>query len=76
VRDHRVLIKPDAVDYDDMSRDQQVKFDFKDFSSIQVIVKLATIYLSPEKPSYPGGSWHIEGQLNEHIAATVRLVFT
>ncbi|KAM3469603.1 hypothetical protein MY5147_006932 [Beauveria neobassiana] len=37
---------------------------------IQVIVKLANIHLSPEKPSYDGGSWHVEGLLNEHICAT------
>ncbi|CAO2649124.1 Nn.00g100730.m01.CDS01 [Neocucurbitaria sp. VM-36] len=37
---------------------------------IQVIVKLANIHLSPDKPDYAGGSWHIEGQLNEHIIAT------
>jgi hypothetical protein len=35
-----------------------------------VIVKLANIELTPEKPTYPGGSWHIEGQLNERICAT------
>lgn len=29
----------------------------------QVIVKLANIELTPEKPDYEGGSWHIEGQL-------------
>ena len=57
--------------------------------NIQVIVKLANIYLvsflpitlfrepkfltilkTPEKPSYPGGSWHIEGMLNEAIVST------
>ncbi|KAJ6438835.1 WD40 repeat 2 [Purpureocillium lavendulum] len=37
---------------------------------IQVIVKLASIHLTPEKPTYDGGAWHIEGQLNEHICAT------
>jgi hypothetical protein len=37
---------------------------------LQVIVKLANIHLSPEKPSYDGGTWHIEGQLNEHICAS------
>lgn len=37
---------------------------------LQVIVKLASIHLTPEQPTYPGGSWHIEGQLNERIAAT------
>lgn len=30
---------------------------------LQVIVKLATISLTPEKPSYGGGSWHVEGQM-------------
>lgn len=37
---------------------------------IQVIVKLANIHLTPDKPTYDGGSWHIEGQRNEHICAT------
>ncbi|KAJ4022272.1 hypothetical protein NW752_000525 [Fusarium irregulare] len=43
---------------------------FNNASHIQVIVKLANIHLTPEKPTYDGGSWHIEGQLNEHICAT------
>ncbi|KAF9736240.1 hypothetical protein PMIN01_06155 [Paraphaeosphaeria minitans] len=37
---------------------------------LQVIVKLANIHLTPEKPEYDGGAWHIEGQLNEHICAS------
>ena len=32
-------------------------------TKLQVIVKLANIELSPDNPSYEGGSWHIEGQL-------------
>lgn len=32
-------------------------------TKMQVIVKLANIELTPETPSYDGGSWHIEGQL-------------
>ncbi|KAM0544832.1 hypothetical protein ACHAPJ_011663 [Fusarium lateritium] len=43
---------------------------FDDASRIQVIVKLANIHLTPENPTYEGGSWHVEGQLNEHICAT------
>lgn len=37
------------------------KFD-KSFpgKKLQVIVKLANIHLTPEKPSYNGGSWHVE----------------
>ncbi|KAI0657024.1 hypothetical protein C8Q70DRAFT_1056268 [Cubamyces menziesii] len=38
--------------------------------TIQVIVKLANIILTPEKPSYSGGSWHVEGMSNERIIAT------
>jgi hypothetical protein len=30
---------------------------------LQVIVKLANIHLTPEKPEYGGGTWHVEGQL-------------
>ncbi|KGO49193.1 Protein of unknown function DUF4246 [Penicillium expansum] len=37
---------------------------------LQIIVKLANITLSPDNPEYEGGSWHIEGQLNERICAT------
>lgn len=38
--------------------------------TIQVIVKLANIHLTPEKPKYAGGSWHVEGMSNEAIAAS------
>ncbi|MFF7178013.1 DUF4246 family protein [Streptomyces sp. NPDC008121] len=37
---------------------------------LQVIVKLATIHLTPEKPEYAGGSWHVEGMMNERIVST------
>ncbi|KAG8906436.1 hypothetical protein FRC00_012588, partial [Tulasnella sp. 408] len=37
---------------------------------VQVIVKLANIILTPESPSYPGGSWHVEGMANERIVAS------
>ncbi|KAF4887029.1 hypothetical protein CGCF415_v014998 [Colletotrichum fructicola] len=43
---------------------------FNNKSQVQVIVKLANIHLTPDKPSYAGGSWHTEGQLNEHIVST------
>jgi hypothetical protein len=36
----------------------------------QVIVKAANIVLTPEKPKYHGGSWHIEGMPYEKIVAT------
>ncbi|KAF5620621.1 uncharacterized protein FTJAE_11614 [Fusarium tjaetaba] len=43
---------------------------FNNSSQIQVIVKLANIHLTPDKPVYNGGSWHTEGLLNEHIVST------
>ena len=30
---------------------------------LQIIVKLANIHLTPDKPRYGGGTWHVEGQL-------------
>ena len=41
-----------------------------DNTRLQVIVKLASIELTPEKPSYGGGSWHVEGMVNESIVAS------
>jgi hypothetical protein len=39
-------------------------------SGLQVIVKMASIELTPEKPDFPVGTWHVEGQMNEHICGT------
>jgi hypothetical protein len=36
-----------------------------------VIVKYAEIVLTPEKPEYKGGVWHVEGTANEHIVASM-----
>ncbi|KAF5858575.1 hypothetical protein ETB97_004260 [Aspergillus alliaceus] len=49
--------------------------DYKD-KGLQVIVKIASIELTPEKPTYEGGSWHVEGQMNEHICATALYYFS
>ncbi|KAJ7477040.1 hypothetical protein B0H11DRAFT_1308233 [Mycena galericulata] len=38
--------------------------------TIQCIIKLANIHLSPENPEYNGGSWHVEGMINERIVAS------
>eukprot|EP00026_Physarum_polycephalum_P004253 Phypoly_transcript_04270.p1 GENE.Phypoly_transcript_04270~~Phypoly_transcript_04270.p1 ORF type:complete len:739 (+),score=165.83 Phypoly_transcript_04270:244-2217(+) len=37
---------------------------------LQVIVKLANIILTPEKPEYKGGVWHVEGMKNEQIVSS------
>lgn len=42
------------------------KIDLKadyDATGLQIIVKLANIHLTPDKPEYEGGTWHVEGQL-------------
>jgi hypothetical protein len=36
---------------------------------VEVADSLAS-HLTPEEPQYTGGSWHIEGMLNESIVAT------
>ncbi|KAF5334509.1 hypothetical protein D9611_013772 [Ephemerocybe angulata] len=36
---------------------------------LQIIVKLVNIELTPEKPKYEGGTWHVEGKKNEAICA-------
>ncbi|KAH6854748.1 hypothetical protein B0I37DRAFT_362937 [Chaetomium sp. MPI-CAGE-AT-0009] len=43
---------------------------FKD-TGLQIIVKMASIELTPENPEFSPGGWHIEGQMNEHIVGTV-----
>ncbi|KAK0554589.1 hypothetical protein OC846_002065 [Tilletia horrida] len=37
---------------------------------LQIIVKMATIHLTPSKPEYEGGAWHVEGTHREKICAT------
>ncbi|WQF75433.1 hypothetical protein CDEST_00447 [Colletotrichum destructivum] len=68
------VVKPDVPEYRPMRlRPEDVNLEsgfFHAADRIQVIVKLANIHLTPDKPTYDGGSWHIEGQLNEHICAT------
>ena len=36
----------------------------------QVIVKYASIVLTPEAPEYKGGAWRVEGMKNESIMAS------
>ncbi|EME79070.1 uncharacterized protein MYCFIDRAFT_116770 [Pseudocercospora fijiensis CIRAD86] len=76
-REHRVLTNlPEPGSYSARMRDDPEKETVvnlrKDFADrgLQVIVKLANIHLTPDKPAYSGGGWHIEGQLNEHICAS------
>ncbi|KAF7977244.1 hypothetical protein HWV62_4355 [Athelia sp. TMB] len=65
------LIPPPVAGYEDPEETELLDLR-KEFTKrgLQVIVKLANIHLTPEKPEYGGGTWHVEGQLNEHICAT------
>ncbi|KAG9028508.1 hypothetical protein FS837_003855, partial [Tulasnella sp. UAMH 9824] len=37
---------------------------------VQVVVRLTSIHLTPEKPEFPGGGWHVEAMANERIVAS------
>lgn len=52
-------VLPEALDKYDGALDLVKKT--VSLPDIQVIVKLANIFLTPEKSSYPGGNWHVEG---------------
>jgi len=57
-------VKPDVGDF--VPRPEHPPLDLRQTykgQGLQVIVKLANIELTPRKPTYIGGSWHVEGQL-------------
>ncbi|NKX88149.1 DUF4246 domain-containing protein [Nocardia coubleae] len=60
---------PDAPEFQPPERDDTHTVTLSG-RRLQVIVKLANIHLTPDKPEYPGGSWHVEAMLNERIVAT------
>ncbi|KAG6860728.1 hypothetical protein C0995_008084 [Termitomyces sp. Mi166 len=77
IRDTCVIIQPEPGDFAapafnehlvGKKRDKMIaatvdlQRDFAD-RGLQVIVKLANIHLTPEQPTYEGGTWHVEGQL-------------
>lgn len=69
---HRIILWPEPDDYSPRNRDPGMKPNLMtDFpSGLQVVFKLANIHLTPEGPEYGGGSWHVEGLLNDRIVAT------
>ncbi|MGW6846784.1 DUF4246 domain-containing protein [Streptomyces sp. NPDC054958] len=68
--ENRVPVIPDAPDFTaPESPDASARVDLRG-RGLQVIVKLATIHLTPDKPEYSGGSWHVEGMMNERIVST------
>ncbi|MFE6036626.1 DUF4246 domain-containing protein [Streptomyces sp. NPDC056452] len=68
--ENRIPVIPDAPVYTPPELpDESAREDLRG-RRLQVIVKLATIHLTPDKPEYTGGSWHVEGMLNERIVST------
>ncbi|MFF5480866.1 DUF4246 domain-containing protein [Streptomyces sp. NPDC012935] len=68
--ENRRPVIPDAPDFTPPELpDDSARVDLRD-RRLQVIVKLATIHLTPDKPEYTGGSWHVEGMMNERIVST------
>ncbi|KIM72382.1 hypothetical protein PILCRDRAFT_99389 [Piloderma croceum F 1598] len=68
----RKLVLPEPDEFKPRFAPESVLDMRKEFGQrgLQVIVKLANIYLTGKKPIYNGGTWHVEGQLNEHICAS------
>lgn len=74
-REHRVLMYREPRQYIPQAelratREIDVRLRDKFPDGLQVIFKLANIHLTPETPAYEGGSWHVEGTLNEMICAS------
>lgn len=68
-----ILREPDTyqeVNYEPSPAQHSLFEKFKN-TGLQIIVKMVSIELTPEKPEFPAGGWHIEGQRNERICTTV-----
>ncbi|KEQ79691.1 hypothetical protein M438DRAFT_377976 [Aureobasidium pullulans EXF-150] len=75
----RVLHMPEPKSYAPREVPEEPPLDLrKEYadSGLQIIVKLANTYLSPNDPEWEGGSWHVEGLSNEHIVATAIYYFS
>lgn len=70
----RTVVHPEPELESIETRYQSVKpemnVDLSRIPRLQIIVKLANIHLTPSKPKYGGGSWHVEGARNEQICAS------
>lgn len=45
------------------------------WQDFQIIVRMASIELTPGKLDFPIGDWHIDGKMNEHIVASALYYF-
>nr|GAT51046.1 predicted protein [Mycena chlorophos] len=59
---------PEATVYDGQLEKRYRRLPLRE-RTIQCIIQMANIHLTPEKPEYESGDWEIEGMANERIAA-------
>jgi len=59
------LVKPEPEEFEAAPESSAEMLDLSEKfgGRLQVIVKLANIELTPEKPKYEGGTWHVEGKM-------------
>lgn len=68
---HRQALLPEPLPFVAVNYEPEESIrDINAQDGLQVIVKMASIELTPDKPEFPAGSWHIEGMMNEKICAT------
>ncbi|TQV97134.1 DUF1665 domain-containing protein [Cordyceps javanica] len=67
----RVPLYPEPLPFEeiDYAPEESIRTIYEQ-DGLQVIVKMASIELTPEKPEFPAGGWHLEGMMNEKIVAT------
>ncbi|MEV0647094.1 DUF4246 domain-containing protein [Phytomonospora sp. NPDC050363] len=68
--ENRSPVVPDAPDFTPPEPPDEAKRVDLRGRRLQVIVKVASIHLTPDRPEYRGGSWHVEGMVNERIVST------
>jgi hypothetical protein len=56
----------------DYAPKQSLREKFKE-KGLQVIVKMASIELTPEKPEFPAGSWHVSKPLWTNVQNTDKI---
>ncbi|KAF5323889.1 hypothetical protein D9611_008279 [Ephemerocybe angulata] len=70
-KDTRAVVLPEPKEFEPL-KVPPTPLCLKTFRSkpLQIIVKLADIVLTADKPEYGGGTWHVEGKMNETICAS------
>jgi len=66
----RPVILPELPEFKPGSRLERTETYAINGRTVQIIVKLSSIHLTPEKPKYHGRLWSVEGMQNETIVAS------